>query len=278
MRIVYQTLQNFASPKSKLFTLSFSVLNKFLHFVNIFFENTNCISSDSNCNPFENDELSPQQDKAQHEIIRQCNFKKTDIIDARLSGKQSLLHTAQHQTSAVQTTSSDNSEPANVERKSYTTMLQLIAGSIIGESVYTQIYDDLDNNQDSEDTCPSSNKFVPPTLSGIARKAAKVENKILDKKQYIAYEIICCTFMLGLIRDGKDTSTLLSRCLGQCLDECPQTTNDPIEELKARGGEDQTLMFLTGPAIHCIHRTCSIPFWWCYNSKTCLPTKKRTFI
>ena len=54
-------------------------------------------------------------------------------------------------------------------------MLQLIAGSIIGESVYTQIYDDLDINQDSEDTCPSSNKFVPPTLSGIARKVAKVE-------------------------------------------------------------------------------------------------------
>ena len=54
--------------------------------------------------------------------------------------------------------------------------------------------------------------------------------------------------MLGLIRNGKDTSTLLSRCLGQCLDECPQTTNDLIEELKARGGKDQTLMFLTGPA------------------------------
>ena len=127
-------------------------------------------------------------------------------------------------------------------------MLQLIAGSIIGESVYTQIYDDLDNNQDSADTSPSSNKLVTPTLSGFARKVANMENKILDKKQYIAYKIICCTFMLGLIRDGKDTITLLSRCLGQGLDECPQTTNDLIEELQARGGEDQILMFLTGPA------------------------------
>ena len=127
-------------------------------------------------------------------------------------------------------------------------MLQLIAGSMIGESVYTQVYDDLDKEEDNSDTASSSNKFVTPTLSGISRKVTKVEKKLLNKKQYIAYEIICCTFMLGLIRDGKDTSTQLSKCLGQCLEECPQTRKDLIEELHARGGENQILMFLTGPA------------------------------
>ena len=127
-------------------------------------------------------------------------------------------------------------------------MLQLLAESIIGGDVYTQIYNDLDNDQDSADTSTSSKTIVTPTLSGVTRKVTEVEKKILDKKGYIAYKIICCTFVLGLICDGKDTSTLLSRCLGQCLDECPQPTNDLIEELQARGGEDQILMFLTGPA------------------------------
>ena len=65
-------------------------------------------------------------------------------------------------------------------------MLQLLAESIIGGDVYTQIYNDLDNDQDSADTSPSLNKFVTPTLSGIARKIAKVEKKILDEKEYIA--------------------------------------------------------------------------------------------
>ena len=127
-------------------------------------------------------------------------------------------------------------------------MLQLIAGSVIGDSIYTQAYENLDEEEDSPDTLPSTNQFVTPTLSGIARKVAKVEKKLLDKKQYIAYEIICCTFLLGLIREGKDTSSQLSRCLGLSLEEDSQTTDDLIEELQARGGEDQILMFLTGPA------------------------------
>jgi hypothetical protein len=75
------------------------------------------------------------------------------------------LHNDQHQSPAIQATNSNNNETTNVQRKTYATMMQLIAGSIIGESVYTQIYDDLDNDQDSVDTSPSSNKFVTPTLS-----------------------------------------------------------------------------------------------------------------
>ena len=102
MRIVYQTLQNFEFPKKELFTIYFLCApQKCFHFVKTFLENTNSINSDSNCNLFGHDELSPQQDKAQHEIIRQCNFKKTDVIDARLSGKRSLLHTDQHQSPAI---------------------------------------------------------------------------------------------------------------------------------------------------------------------------------
>ena len=79
---------------------------------------------------------------------------------------------------------------------------------MIGESVYTKLDDDLDKEEDTPDTAISSIKFDTPTLSGIAQKVAKVKKKLLlEPKQYIAREIICCTFLLGLIRDGEDKST-----------------------------------------------------------------------
>ena len=144
----------------------------------IFLENPKSTRGDSNCDTFEHDELSPQQDKAQHEIIRQCNFTATDIIDARISCKRSLLYSGELQLSVNQSTSSDNRQPSHVQRKGYATMLQLIAGSIIGDRIYTQAYDDLDEEVDSADSSPSTNQFVTPTLSGIARKVAKVEKKL----------------------------------------------------------------------------------------------------
>ena len=167
---------------------------------------------------------------------------QTDIIDARLSGKQSLLHTEQHQTSSDQTTQPSKSDAANGNCSTYSTMLRLISGSMIGESVYTKLYDDLDKVDNT------TNKFSTPTLSGIARKVAKVEKLKLDHKQYIAYEMICCSFLLGLINDGEKKGTRLSECLDLCLEDCSRKKKDLTEELHARSGEEQLRMFLTGPA------------------------------
>jgi hypothetical protein len=47
-------------------------------------------------------------------------------------------------------------------------MLQLIAGSIIGEYVYMTLYDDLDKEEGTPDTAISSIKFATPMFSGIA--------------------------------------------------------------------------------------------------------------
>ena len=83
----------------------------------------------------------------------------------------------------------------------------------------------------------------------IARKVARLEKTQLDEKQYIAYEMIACTFLLGLVNNGSDKNTKLGKYLQQTM-EIPTTTdaNDVIEKLKTRGGRDQLLMFLTGPA------------------------------
>ncbi len=41
-----------------------------------------------------------------------------------------------------------------------------------------------------------------PTLHKTDRKVARLEKRKLDEKQYIAYEMIACTFLLGLVQDG----------------------------------------------------------------------------
>ncbi len=66
---------------------------------------------------------------------------------------------------------------------------------------------------------------------------AKLEKTQLDKKQYIAYEMIACTFLLGLVNDGRDKNTNLGAYLQQTM-EITSTAdgNDTIKKLKARGG------------------------------------------
>ena len=60
------------------------------------------------------------------------------------------------------------------------------------------------------------------------------EGKQLDKKQYIAYEIIASSFLLSLIEDGVGIEETHS----ECKDEL-------IKRLKARGCHPQLIMFLT---------------------------------
>jgi len=133
-------------------------------------------------------------------------------------------------------------------------MLKLISGSLLGGANYNEIYLDPDeedafNSCSTNDTDTCNNKKVP-TLPEIARKVAKLQQIQLDKKQYIAYEMIACTFLLGLVKDGKDAHTKLGAYLQQNLGG-PTTTSDILDivkRLKARGGREHMLMFLTGPA------------------------------
>ena len=72
----------------------------------------------------------------------------------------------------------------------------------------------------------------------------------MDEKQYVTYEIICCTFLLGLVNEGRDPNSKLKSHLQQALaeKEDERDMNYLIEELNARGGQEQLIMFLTGPA------------------------------
>jgi hypothetical protein len=89
-----------------------------------------------------------------------------------------------------------------------------------------------------------------PTLYEIAKGNTSKYN--LDDKQYIAYQIVCCTFLLQLVTEGDQYDTKLGDMLGATLgplNENVQRTKDSlVRDLKAKGGKDQLIMFITGQA------------------------------
>ena len=134
--------------------------------------------------------------------------------------------------------------------KTFPTMLKLISGTLVGGANYSDIYDNEMNSPiQSRNNTTNNNQLKVPTLSEIARKVAKLEKTQLDEKQYIAYEIIACTFLLGFVKDGNNPKTTLYSSLQQSMG-CPNTIDmeDLVNRLKARGGQDQLLIFLTRPA------------------------------
>ncbi len=71
----------------------------------------------------------------------------------------------------------------------------------------------------------------------------------LDEKQYIAKQMIACTFLLGLVKDGNDSNTTLFTSLQKTMGgESSKEIADIMKKLEARGGQEQLLLFLTGPA------------------------------
>ena len=79
---------------------------------------------------------------------------------------------------------------------------------------------------------------------------AQEEGTVLDEKQYIMYEVLVCTFLLDLINkqelDGESAlAQKLSGALGTTRSE---NMDEVIKILKARGGRDQLIMFVTGLA------------------------------
>jgi len=131
-------------------------------------------------------------------------------------------------------------------------MLKLISGALIGGANYEDVYieSEFDNeNNITEDEHQNTSMNKIPTMAGTARKVAKLEKRKLDEKQYIAYEMIACTFLLDLVHDGNDPTTTLYSGLTQTMrGDDNMTIRDIVRRLKARGGQDQLMMFLTGPA------------------------------
>ena len=211
------------------------------------------------------DDIQEHDEYSHSEIIQRCNFGSKHLINARLLTQISLLHQPDLSTrdaTAVSLNSKHSDRDQKIEEsvKTFPTMLKLINGTLIGSMKYSDLYNDLEECEDTSSTSSQANKSDRdhcmnkiqdkiPTLQQIARKVARLEKTQLDEKQYIAYEMIACTFLLGLVNDGSDKNTKLGSYLQQTLEIASSTdATNIIKKLKARGGMDQLLMFLTGPA------------------------------
>ena len=199
------------------------------------------------------------------EIIDQCDFRQVHLIDSHVYSNTTLLQPRENTQFTSDSVSdkgdiNDGDHPIQQERKTFPTMLKLIRGTLVGGADFSEIYIDhgdedevnsCSENNNMEGKGENTNKRKVPTLPEIARKVARLQKTQLDEKQYIAYEMIACTFLLGMVNDGRNPYTKLGKYLQQSMAGSTDTaTNieDIIKQLKARGGREQMLMFLTGPA------------------------------
>ncbi len=138
--------------------------------------------------------------------------------------------------------------------KTFPTMLKLISGAVIGGVNYEEIY--MDSDIDDETNPPitthnmgedqNTNIHKLPNLPETARKVARLEKRKLNEKQYIAYKMIACTFLLGLVHGGNNPNTTLYLCLRQTMGITANLKiNNIVHRLEARGGQSQLMMFLT---------------------------------
>ncbi len=177
---------------------------------------------DNNWNNDESDSdfdyMQEHEEYSHSEIIHRCNFGSKHLINACLSSKTSLQYQPDSYSldatpQCLNSNKIDRDHGTVDTMKIFPTMLKLISGTLVGGVKYSDIY--IDSNED-EDTS-STNDYMNnndkgndktqhkiPTLPQIAQKVARLEKTQLDEKQYIAYEMIACTFLLGLVNYGRD--------------------------------------------------------------------------
>jgi hypothetical protein len=79
--------------------------------------------------------------------------------------------------------------------------------------------------------------------------------------------MIACTFLLSLVKDGNDSSTTLFTTLQKTVGGNPssETIKENVDKLQARGGQEQLIMFLTGPAGSGKSTAVSVAEQFCYE-------------
>jgi len=192
-------------------------------------------------------------------LINRANVHASNTIRTDVDSNASLLpkydlesdttqSKIQHKEKTTDTETMNNEKTALCTYPTrYEDLLTFIQGStLVGSNETTR---DIDVNGDqSNSTVPTRLKI--PTLYGIARGKGSKYN--LDEKQYIAYQIVCCTFLLQLVNEGEHHHTKLGEMLGTTLaplaENVQRTKESIVQELRAMGAKDHLVMFLTGAA------------------------------
>ena len=177
------------------------------HFLFLFsFRYRNDDWSNDNESDSDFDNMHEYDEYSHSEIINRCNFGSNHLINARLFTQTCLQHQPDSSTRDVtplclNSTNVDSDQKTEESIKTFPTMLRLINGTLVGCMKYSDLYNDLEENEDTSSTSSHANESDRdhcmkkiqrkiPTLPQIARKVARLEKTQLDEKQYIAYEMI----------------------------------------------------------------------------------------
>ena len=130
-------------------------------------------------------------------------------------------------------------------------------GNIEGEAEDYDVEDGLFTSEEWDHLNGSEriSRSSIPTMRGVSQKVAEEKGIILDKIQYVAYEIICSTFLLNVLRqswEDQNSEEVSGFATGTIRPNLDRSTIDArtkvIEKLMELGAKEQLIMYMTGPA------------------------------
>ncbi|EJK51740.1 hypothetical protein THAOC_29064 [Thalassiosira oceanica] len=194
------------------------------------------------------------ESRMRRSYIRRGNINPDKYAAPTVDATSSLLPSAGDDSGSGEVESAHEAPAAGgaapqVTRANYATILTFIRGTLLGDSVEGPAGDNTEEGAPLPVPMPEARVAGqgPPTLRGFVSASGKK----FDRKQYAAYKILCCSFLLGLVREGTIGNSPNER-LGDLLGDLG---NDPdlaanrneIEALLvSHGAMDQLIMLVTG--------------------------------
>jgi hypothetical protein len=151
------------------------------------------------------------------EIFSRCKFTDVHCVDKELeSNTSTIIKQDQPTQSRGEIIVGGNVGPGNHEswpnttqQPDFPTIIKIIAGTLVN----------ITSNSSCATTSTAETSIIDrhvPTINGMAKQVEHSNGIKLDEKQYIAYEIICCTFLLSVLSESESkhvTSSILDALL-----------------------------------------------------------------
>ena len=244
-----------------------------------------CIDDDNDTHNGILEPLAQNAKRSHKTLIDRANVNATKLVQPIVAPGETLINTSDNAGDTSSTTENTTTATSSTQRNPlasyspttrYGQMLTFIRGTLVGgrnqqestntnrpwwdtdgdDPTLTMTDDEIEANFDrlwDEAVAHAASSKEKNTTNSIPtlQQVANESGRYLDDKQYVAYQIISCTFLIQLINEGGDTNSRLGGILGATLglsDEDLAVRNDLKRELEDRGGLDQLLMLLTGGA------------------------------
>ena len=188
-----------------------------------------------------------------NEIIGQSRFNEQDFILPSLIDDTPAVESNSRDSDTNRHSSNNNADMLHrTQRRNFDTILEIFRGAAGGFTTYCDFLNSCENDR--------GNDAEEITIAGVARDLARTNKRCLDEKQYITYEIICCTFLLSQLDETGSQDSIIKQYVTNAMRNQDRQTTPTLSQdqqsslntvkklLKSRGGEDQLRLFLTGPA------------------------------